>query len=67
MSRTAARFTQADLVRVLRAANAAGFSVGRVEIAPDGRINVFPEGAPTDDVDDDLRKFRERAGWSKSN
>lgn len=66
MSRTAARFTQADVTRALKGAAVAGFDVGRVEISPDGRIVVFPAGLPADDVDDDLRKFRERAGWSKS-
>ena len=66
MSRAAARFTQADVTRALKGAAVAGFSVGRVEISPDGRIIVFPPGQPADDVDDDLRKFRERAGWSKS-
>jgi hypothetical protein len=66
MSRSAARFKQADVVRVLKAAEIAGFSVARVEISPDGRINVFSQGQPADDVDADLRKFRERAGWSKS-
>jgi hypothetical protein len=66
MSRSAARFTQADVVRVLKAAAIAGFSVARVEISPDGRINVFADNLPKDDVDDDLRKFRESASWSKS-
>jgi len=66
MSRTAARFTQADVVRALKAANQAGLTVARVEISPDGRITVFSGSIPADDVDDDLRKFRERAGWSKS-
>jgi hypothetical protein len=66
MSRAPTRFTQADVVRVLKAAAIAGFSVARVEISPDGRINVFSGTLPADDVDDDLRKFRERAPWSKS-
>jgi hypothetical protein len=66
MSRTAARFTQADVTRAVKGAEGAGFRVGRVEISPDGRIIVFPTGQPADDVDDDLRKFRERAEWSKS-
>jgi hypothetical protein len=50
----------------MKGAAVAGFAVGRVEISPDGRIVLFPQGLPADDVDDDLRKFRERAGWSKS-
>jgi hypothetical protein len=66
MGRAAARFTQADVVRVIKAANVAGLAVARVQISPDGEINVFSEARPADDVDDDLRKFRERAGWSKS-
>lgn len=66
MSRTAARFTQADVVRAVKAVSVAGLGVARVEISPDGRIIVFPGSLPADDVDDDLRKFRERAEWSRS-
>jgi phage I-like protein len=44
MSRTPARFTQADVARALRAAQSAG-PAGRVEILPDGTIRLI-QGAP---------------------
>ena len=40
MSRVKARFTQADVARALRAAEAAAFDVGAVEIDHDGRIRI---------------------------
>jgi hypothetical protein len=66
MGRAAARFTQADVVRAIKAANVAGITVARVEISPEGGITVISGAQVANDVDDDLRKFRERAGWSKS-
>jgi hypothetical protein len=44
MSRTAARFTQADVARSIRAAKQAGAAT--VELCPDGtiRINLTPTG-----------------------
>lgn len=38
MSRTPARFKQADLTRAVKAARAAGLEVTRTEITKDGRI-----------------------------
>ncbi|MGY4596356.1 hypothetical protein ACVWXL_004102 [Bradyrhizobium sp. GM22.5] len=38
MSRTAARFTQADVARTIRAAKQAG--AGSVELRPDGTIRI---------------------------
>ena len=38
MSRTAARFTQADVARTIRAAKQAG--AGAVELLPDGTIRI---------------------------
>jgi hypothetical protein len=38
MSRTAAKFTQADVARSIRAAKQAG--AGAVELLPDGRIRI---------------------------
>lgn len=38
MSRTPARFTQADVARSIRAAKQAG--AGAVELLPDGRIRI---------------------------
>jgi hypothetical protein len=43
MPRTAAKVTQADITRVLRAVKAAGVDM-RVEIAPDGTIRLEPAG-----------------------
>lgn len=54
MSRTAARFTQADVARSIRAAKQAG--AGSVDLRPDGtiRIRIAPEAGdksetPVDD------------------
>jgi hypothetical protein len=41
MSRTAAKVTQADVARALRAMKAAGFP-GKVQIRPDGTIEIVP-------------------------
>lgn len=41
MPRTAAKVTQADIARVLRAVNATGSKV-RVEVLPDGTIRMEP-------------------------
>lgn len=38
MAKTCATFKQADLVRAVKAARAAGLEIARTEIAPDGRI-----------------------------
>ena len=38
MSRTAARFTQADIARAIRAAKQAG--AGSVKLVPDGTIDI---------------------------
>ena len=42
MSRTPARFTQADVARSIRAAKQAG--AGAVELLPDGRIRICLDG-----------------------
>jgi hypothetical protein len=41
MTRTAAKVTQADVARALRAMKAAGFC-GKVKIKPDGTIEIVP-------------------------
>lgn len=41
MSRTPARITQADVARVIRAAQQCG--AGKVRIAPDGTIEIDPQ------------------------
>lgn len=40
-----ARFKQSDLTRAIKAAEAAGLQVGRIEIAPDGRIVLHAASA----------------------
>jgi len=44
MSRTAARFTQADVARSIRAAKQAG--AGAVELRPDGTIRISLTAEP---------------------
>lgn len=61
-------FTQAKVTRAIRGAQAAGMTVGRVEIEPDGRIvivpgvDVKPEAVPYSPVDalKALREARKR-------
>jgi hypothetical protein len=43
MSRTPARFTQADVARTIRAAKQAG--AGAVELLPDGTIRIRLDGS----------------------
>lgn len=47
MSRTAARITQADVARVIRAAKQAG--AGSVRVLPDGTIRVDLQAEPVGD------------------
>jgi hypothetical protein len=51
MSRTPARFTQADIARVLRAVAQCGLDAA-VELGPDGVIRIVKVGAPTPQVDE---------------
>jgi hypothetical protein len=54
MSRTPARFTQADVARAIRAAKQAG--AGDVIVGPDGSITIKLAPSPTaaaKDLDDD--------------
>jgi hypothetical protein len=46
MGRFASTFRQTDLTRAVRAVEAAGMKVTRVEIDPDGRIILQSGGAP---------------------
>jgi hypothetical protein len=43
MSRTPAKVTQADVARAIRAMQATGFA-GKVQIKPDGTIEIVPLG-----------------------
>lgn len=40
MPRRAAKFTQGDICRALKAARSAGFEVGSIEIRPDGVLQI---------------------------
>jgi hypothetical protein len=42
MARGTFKFRQRDLTRAVRAVQAAGIEIGRVEIAPDGTITIRP-------------------------
>ncbi|QOZ33655.1 hypothetical protein XH92_19935 [Bradyrhizobium sp. CCBAU 53421] len=60
MSRARQAFKQTDVTKAVRAVAAAGVTVGRVEISPDGRIIVVADaGSDQDrgvsDTSDDLR------------
>lgn len=58
------RASQAEMTKALRAAGAAGHSVSRFEIEPDGRIIVFigePEQpAAAHSIDEELSRILER-------
>lgn len=50
MSRTPARFTQADVARALRAAQQSG--AGKVRLLPDGTIEIVTQAEPAGDKQD---------------
>jgi hypothetical protein len=65
MTRTPARFSQADVARSIRAAKQAG--AGSVELRPDGTIwiGLIPIGdkpETRDDLDSELAEFEARHG-----
>lgn len=60
MSRPA-RFTQAELVRALKAAEKAGVAVGAVDILPDGMIRITARDAADNRSDLERWKARRRA------
>ena len=50
MSRRPCAFTQRDIARAVRGAEAAGIRVARVDIEPNtGRISIVPAGISTND------------------
>ena len=65
MSRTPATFKQTDLVRAVKGARAAGLTVSRTEIRPDGSIVLVHEsdGQEAESVDEleTWRRSNERA------
>ena len=57
MSRTPAKYTQADIARALRAAAQCDLRV-EVVLEPDGRIRIVPADLPTSrqvDIEHDIR------------
>jgi len=55
MTRRPSTFRQTDEARAVKAAQAAGLTIGKVEVAPDGTIRVIiadgTESAPTSPFD----------------
>jgi hypothetical protein len=47
MARSTAKFTQADIVRALKAAQSVGFEVDAIELRPDGVLQISRHAAPT--------------------
>ena len=50
-------FRQADVSRALKGAKSAGMDVGRIEIAPGGRMILWPKGDSTIEAEDVLAKW----------
>ena len=44
-NRKPVRWRETEAKRAVRAMQAAGLEVGRLELSPDGKINVYPRGA----------------------
>lgn len=44
-----ATFKKADVTRAVAGVLAAGMKVGRIEIAPDGKISIIPESVAAND------------------
>jgi acid phosphatase class B len=57
MSRRAARITQADVARAIRAAQQCG--AGTVRIMPDGTITIDPKPAPGEKAEKELEPHQE--------
>lgn len=55
-----ARFTQADIQRLVKGVQAAGLEIARIEIEPDGTLAVVTTDAPDQD-EPDLSYYIERA------
>ena len=65
MPRHSARFTQAEVVRAVRAVTAAGVVISRVEIEVDGKIVVVIDqqsASVQDDLDRELAEFEAAHG-----
>lgn len=63
MTRAAARFTQADVTRLVRGARKAGVAVDRVKVLADGSIMTLPPGADEHDTPENaLREWERQNG-----
>jgi hypothetical protein len=60
MARGQVPFRQTDVARAVKAVKSAGVPVGRVEIAPDGRIIVCAETAPAPEPEAAFDAWRAR-------
>ena len=65
MSRSPARFKQADITRALAAVDKHGLTVSGCEIAPDGTIRILT-GDVTPVVENDLDAWRSRRNARRS-
>lgn len=63
MARAPAPFRQADITRAVRGVTAAGVAVGRIEVAPDGRIVMFAAGEGSAPVAPVEGQDADGAGW----
>lgn len=50
MANSPALVKQSDLTRYVKAVQAAGVSIGRVTVSPDGTVNLYPAGAVETDT-----------------
>lgn len=58
MPRKKPTFSQADLTRALKGAEAAGIKVGRFSIDPNGRIDIILVGDVTPDAADEFDSWK---------
>jgi hypothetical protein len=65
MARAPSTFRQQDVTRAIRATQAAGVDIARIEIAKDGTIRIITsevQPAAQDDLDRELTEFQARHG-----
>jgi hypothetical protein len=66
MSRSAARFRQADIRRAVAGAAEAGLEVARIEILADGTIRLVPASALPHDSGSAFDKWQEKRDAARS-
>ncbi len=66
MARGTVAFKQADVSRAVKGVKAAGVSIGRVEIVPDGRIIVCAQAAPQPEPETAFDTWRARRDARKA-